>query len=358
MSAKRIAIAAVCLVALGIAVTALLGGDSSADSERRAAVEVKRAPESTSGGEGSPPPSAAELGLAGALRKGVERVEGMGGTVEAAAMLDGLEEPVVVTSGRTGAERYMRMWSISKVATTVALLRLLGWGERPGETPSPEVDVALEGALTRSENCRQRRIVLELQRLAGGTESARRAFEGVFAEIGARAVPAIQLEEPEQLCVPFLSGQTELPDPLAPALLLGTSRWRVTDAARLAHALAVGTYGTAVSERVLELMRARKHASRETEPGELTAPLDWGAGAAFPGLIPAYKAAWGGALHGNFLAGQVVVVPLGGNDHLALAVMFHPDNQPSRDDPGITAAPEVVEELMRTTYEELLSIER
>ncbi|MGC1853497.1 MAG: hypothetical protein WA687_13790, partial [Solirubrobacterales bacterium] len=254
--------------------------------------------------------------------------------------------PIVATSEPAAAERYMRMWSISKVATMIALLQLLGWGERPGEMPSAEVASALAGALTRSENCRQRRVVLELQRAAGGIAATRRALAEVLAQAGGRIVPGSQVEAPESLCVPYLEEQAEIPEPLAPALLLGTSHWRVGDAARLVHSLAVGTYGTAISSQVLELMRARKQPSRESEPGELTVPLNWGAGAAFPGLIPAYKAGWGGSLNGNFLAAQIAVVPIGGGDHLALAVMFHPDAQPSRDDPGITAAPEAVEAVM------------
>jgi hypothetical protein len=288
---------------------------------------------------------AREQRLAAALRRGVERASRLGGSVEAAAMLDASPRPVVVTSEPRGASRYMRMWSMSKVATMVALLRELGWGQRPGKRPSPEVDRALRGALTRSENCRQRRVVLELQRRAGGIGAARRALAAVFGRAGARPRIATEVEPPEPLCVPFLQSQTEVPDPLAPTLLFGTSTWRVSDAARLAHALAVGAYGRAISARVLGLMRAPKLPSRESLAGELTAPLDWGAGKAFAGLRPAFKAGWGGSLNGNFLAGQIAVVPIG-HDRLSIAVMFHPDAQPSRDDPGITNAPRAVQEVM------------
>lgn len=301
-----------------------------------------------------PGPTALERQLAEALRGGVDRAARLGGEVEAAVMLDTTTTPIVVTSTPGGADRYMRMWSNSKVATMVALLRLLGWGERAGKAPSSELDSALEGALTRSENCRQRRVVLELQRAAGGTDAARRALGDVFLRAGAKIIPGSQVEAPESLCVPYLSEQTEIDDPLAPALLLGTSRWRVTDAVRLVHALAVGTYGEAISARVLELMEAPKQPSRESEPGELTAPLNWGAGVAFPGVTPAYKAGWGGALNGNFLAGQIAVVRVGG-DRLALAVMFHPDGQPSRDDPGITAAPEAIETVMEAVRQSSLT---
>lgn len=292
------------------------------------------------------PPTAAERRLAVALKAGVEEATALGGEVEAAAMLDGSPAPIVVSSEAGGAQRYMRLWSLSKVVTMIALLRSLGWEERVGEMPSSEVESALEGALTRSENCRQRRVVLELQEATGGVAGTRRAIAEVLSQAGGRIVPGTQVEEPEALCVPFLSAQVEIPEPMSPALLLGTSRWRVTDAVRLVHALSIGTYGASVSSRVLDLMRARKKPSREGEPGELTAPIDWGAGVAFPGLLPAYKAGWGGTLNGNFMAGQIALVPLGGGGELALAVMFHPDAQPARDDPGITAAPAAIERVM------------
>jgi hypothetical protein len=288
---------------------------------------------------------ARERQLAIALRRGVARASSLGGSVEAGAMLDASPHPIVATSEPRGAGRYMRMWSMSKVATMVALLRELGWGRRPGKPPSPEVDSALSGALTRSENCRQRRVVLEFQRRAGGIGAARRALATVFSRAGAGPRIATEVERPEPLCLPFLRSQAEVPEPLAPTLLFGTSTWRVSDAVRLAHALAVGVYGQAISARVLDLMRAPKLPSREARAGELTAPLEWGAGQAFAGLRPAFKAGWGGSLNGNFLAGQIAVVPVG-RDRLSIAVMFHPDAQPPRDDPGITNAPRAVEDVL------------
>jgi hypothetical protein len=136
--------------------------------------------------------------------------------------------------------------------------------------------------------------------------------------------------------------------PLEPTLLLGTSTWRISDAVRLAHALAQRTtYGGALSDEVLGLMEAPKYQSREAAPGELTAPLRWGAGVAFNGLRPAYKAGWGGIQQHKFLAGQLAVVSLPGGHHLAVAVMFHPDREPIRDDPGLTVAPRAIETVMR-----------
>lgn len=345
MTARRTVAVLACLAGLVVAVIVLLnlGGDSSTGSsgERGKALQHEQVKVSTR------TLTPAETRLHRALEEGVQQAAQLGGEVEAAAMLDGSPVPLVATSQAGGAERYMRMWSISKVATTVTLLRLLGWEDRQGEILSPEVIEALVGAMTRSENCRQRRVVLELQRAAGGIPQTRQALAETFSLVGGQAIPGSQVEAPEALCVPFLEEQFEIPEPLAPALLLGTSRWRIGDAARLAHALAAGSYGEAVSALVLELMEAPKQSSRETEPGELTAPLDWGAGRVFEGSAVAYKAAWGGTLNGNFLAGQIVVVPLENEDHLALAVMFHPDVQPSRDDPGITTAPAAVETVMR-----------
>lgn len=302
------------------------------------------------GGQAGAPiePTPRERRLERALRAGVASAANLGGDVEAAAMLDASPAPLAATSEPGGADRYMRLWSISKVATMVALFQRLGWGDRFGETPSREVLEALAGAMTRSENCRQRRVVLELQRAAGGIPGARQALADEFTSIGAELQPGSQVAPPEALCLSFLRQQTEIPDPLAPALLLGTSRWRVTDAVRLAHALAAGAFGKALSEQVLAMMSAPKRVSRESEPGELTAPLDWGAGRVFRDLDPAYKAGWGGSLNGNFLAGQIVVVRLPGGDHLSLAVMFHPSTQPERDDPGITVAPEAIEAVMQT----------
>ncbi len=344
MLAKRIAVLLAAVLALFVAVAAVVhwSGGSTAASKRSGG--ARRA------GEGDAPPAhltATEARVSQALRAGVAKAAALGGEVEAAAMLDDSPAPLLATSESGGADRYMRMWSMSKVATMIALFQRLGWGDRTGEMPSPEVLQALVGALTRSENCRQRRVVLELQRAAGGIPEARRALAEEFTSIGARIEPGTQVAPPESLCMPYLRGQREIPDPLAPALLLGTSRWRVTDAVLLAHALAVGSFGRALTRWAVELMSAPKQPSREAEPGELTAPLDWGAGAVFGDLTPAYKAGWGGSLNGNFLAGQIVIVPLPHGEHLSLAVMFHPDSQPVRDDPGITVAPQALETVMR-----------
>ena len=354
MLAKRTLVVLACVMALLLVVAVLHHGSGGSSAVGRAKPEGGVQTE-----EASPSPAATprEQRLERALRAGVASAARLGGDVEAAAMLDGSPAPLLATSEPGGADRYMRLWSISKVATMIALFQRLGWGDRPGEVPTPEVLDALVGALTRSENCRQRRVVLELQRAAGGIPEARRALADEFSSIGANFQPGSQVAPPEALCLSFLRRQTEIPDPLAPALLLGTSRWRVTDAVRLAHALAVGAFGKALSTQALEMMEAPKRPSRESESGELTAPLDWGAGRVFGDLNPAYKAGWGGSLNGNFLAGQITVVRLPGDDHLSLAVMVHPDTQPERDDPGITIAPEAIEAVMQTVRSTLGGVE-
>jgi hypothetical protein len=283
-----------------------------------------------------------------ALSHATAAAASLGGTVEAAAMVDDWRRPVVAGGERLAGERQMRMWSMSKVATMVALLRGLGWGERPGQPISPELEEALDGALRRSENCHQRRVVLELERIYGGAGPTRAALAEVFAIAGADPDIGAEVEAPEPVCLPYLESQREIADPLAPALLLGISTWDVEDAVLLMRALAVDAYGAAVSGRVLGLLREPKLPSREVPPGELTAPLGWGAGKAFAGLAPAYKAGWGGVMHGNFLAGQIALVRLRDGSQLAFAAMFHPNVEPPRDDPGVTPAPRAIELVMRT----------
>jgi hypothetical protein len=93
-------------------------------------------------------------------------------------------------------------------------------------------------------------------------------------------------------------------------------------------------------------MRVPKGRSREAEPNEFTAPADWGAGRAFAGLEPAYKAGWGGTQQGEFVAGQMALVDFPRSPRTAVAVMFHPDVPPPIDDPGITAAGAAIELVM------------
>ena len=268
-------------------------------------------------------------------------------------MLPYWKQPVVAASEGDRSGRWMRMWSMSKIVTAVALLRAKGWGEDRGEALSPEVEQALRAAITRSENCPQRRIVLELQHSLGdSTEKARRAIAEVLRLADGRARPGDEVEAPDAGCVEFLEGQHEIPEPLAPALLLGTSEWRVGDAARFMRALGEDAYGKAISHYLLTLMREPKQLSREALPGEFTADVAWGAGRALERFEPAYKAGWGGTQQGDFMAGQMALLDLS-QGRAAIAVMFHPSSQPSIDDPGLTGAPAALETVMRELAKEL-----
>jgi hypothetical protein len=335
------------LIALALAVAALwavFGGGGSAGSSSRDHRPPSAASQSV---------SARRAALAGALRRGVEGADRLGGVTEAAAILPGWSEPVVAPGGREGRGRWMRMWSMSKIVTAVAMLRAKGWGEERGEPLSPEVEEALRAAITRSENCPQRRIVIELQHSLGDSvQRARQAVADALRMAGGKAHPGVEVEPPEAACTEYLEGQEDVPEPLAPALLLGTSEWRVGDAARFMLALGENAYGAAISRYLLGLMREPKELSREALPGEFTAPLDWGAGRALSRFDPAYKAGWGGTQQGAFMTGQMALleIPAG---RAAVAVMFHPAVQPSIDDPGLTSAPAALEAVMRSLAREL-----
>ena len=291
------------------------------------------------------PASESRRRLQRALDSAVGEAAALGGAVEAAVVLDGGTTLVAAEPGEP--ERAMRAWSMSKVLTAIALLRAQGWGERPGRSLSSEAEEAMTGALVRSENCRQRRMVLELQQAAGGTPADALAALADTAGIAGASIEMVEApERPEPICHPFLETQRQIADPLAPGLLLGTSTWTVASAARLAYALGDGRYGAALTERLLALLREPKLPSRESPAGDYTAALDWGAGSALVDLQPAYKAGWGGTLQGQFLVGQLAVVQMPGGGVAGIAVAFHPDTQPPKDDPGLTAGPTAVETVM------------
>ncbi len=337
---RRLAAGAVALAAVVVAVFVLIVGAGSS-------ARVRERQPSRPGGDhaaGAAGPSRPEV--AAALKRGVHEAAELGGTVEAAATLNGWRRPLIDTSERAGSARWMRMWSMSKVVTMVSLLRAKGWGQTPGDPLSGEVKEALRRAITRSENCPQRRVVLELQAATGGTEGARKEMEETLREAGAEGGIGSEVAGPESSCVEYLEDQREIAEPLAATVLLGTSTWRVGDAVRFMRALGNSAYGKAISEFVLSKMRVPKDRSREILPSEYTVPVDWGAGHAFPGFDPAYKAGWGGTEQGAFLAGQMALLELPGGGRAELAVMFHPDQQPAEDDPGMTAAPQALARVM------------
>jgi hypothetical protein len=339
---RRLLAAAVLLLGGAWLASTLVGGGSPA-----ARVGEKGRPETPQGKADEHRAAADREAVAKAMKRSAAEAAALGGTIETAVLAAGWPQPIVVSSEPGGAGRWMRMWSMSKIVTMVALLRARGWGEEPGKPLPAEVDAALEGAIARSENCPQRRVVVELQEATGGPEGAREAVAETLALAGAGARPATEIAGPDPGCVEYLEGQEQSADPLAATVLLGTSTWRVEDAARFMAALAAGRYGKAVSERVLRAMREPKGRSREVLSSEFTAAVDWGAGRAFADWDPAYKGGWGGADRSAFLAGQMVVLELPGGGRAELAVMYHPEVQPPVDDPGLTVAPEGVELVMR-----------
>lgn len=271
------------------------------------------------------------------------------GEMEIGLMPEGWPRPVVRATSRRAARRPFRAWSVSKVMTAVALLRRMGWSDRRGAPLPAEVSEAIDRALVRSENCPQRRLTIELQRIAGGTpESARSALADVLGDARARRFDiARQAQPPEALCSSYMEQATGVLDPNATALLAGTTMWTIGDAVRFAGALRAGVYGRAVARRVLGAMRQPKLRSEEIQPIDFTAPLDWGVGAVFgDGEVP-YKAGWGGTQHGAFLAEQIAIVPFADESWAALAIAFHPHVQPPRDDPGTTHAPAAMAEAVR-----------
>jgi hypothetical protein len=291
--------------------------------------------------------------IAARLRAAVNAAGGFGGTATAAVMLDDWRDPVTASSVAGGSRRTVRMWSTSKVVTAVLLLRQLDWGDAAGRPPSEELERALEGALRRSENCRQRRVVLEAQARSGSPAAIASDLADVLVEAGARPLIARRTQGPDALCAGYLGSQRALADPGALTPMLGTSRWRMSDAARFAHALGAGVYGRALGDRVLAIMRAPKLRSRETPAADYTPTLDWGAGAALACGRPAYKAGWGGAPARAFVAEQIAVLRRG-NRTAAIAVAFAPAAQPALDDPGSTRAPAAVELVMSRMARDLI----
>lgn len=283
------------------------------------------------------------------LRRGVAAAKTkFGGRAEAALLIDGWARPVL--AGDAGGR--MRMWSMSKPVTAVAVY------ERPSGGPQPTLQNAIDGALRASENCRQRRVVLGLEELTGGVAQAREAFRSVLARAGARgvSVPPEPANAPPE-CQQYLTteGAPGIKQPLGPALQLGTSEWTVADAAKFAYALGAGRYGAA-GERVVALMRAPKRRSSElADPSEYSARENWGAGTALADFQPAYKAGWGGYLTGQYLAGQLVVMRIGGHS-VGVAAAFHPDTQPRSDDPGDTKAPAALETIFRALRPDLRAL--
>jgi hypothetical protein len=228
----------------------------------------------------------------------------------------------------------MRMWSISKAVTAIAVFETV-------RKPSAALQTSIVRALTRSENCAQRRVVLGLQALKGGVAGAETAVADVLARADARVTVHPEAQAPEQYCLAYLAGHRgDLSDIKAPAALLGTVQWTLADAVRFAAALGRGRYGSA-GDRVLQYMARPKLPSQEAGAA-MTAPANWGAGAALAGLDDlAYKGGWGGSSSKTYMTAQIAVATVGGRG-IAMAAAFHPTRQPATDDPGLTQAPQAL----------------
>jgi hypothetical protein len=244
----------------------------------------------------------------------------------------------------------MRMWSVVKVPTAIALLEASGWDARKGNDP-PLIRAAMSSALVGSADCAQRLLVVALQERLGGIKPARTAVEDVLrrgAAAGARVSSRASVASPA--CRPRLA-RSGLADPYRAALQLGTAEWSIRDAARFARALGDGTYPAAVQRRVLHLLRQPKTTSDDWFARGLDVTTDprWGAGLALRRLRPAYKAGWGGSSGETptFVNEQAIFLRDNQGQPLGVAVSFEPPNRPSRDDPALTAAPEALFAVLR-----------
>jgi hypothetical protein len=273
-----------------------------------------------------PPRQAAPLPTATELRTIVREADRRhGGRAQVAVTRGGR----VVTAASSGtATRPFRMWSVGKVATAVALL------ER-GEGLPRDVRRAITDALVGSGNCAQRQLMVELQRRAGGIEPARRALARVLRRAGVRhADLAVGAVSNRTGCARYLANAST-PGATGPALQIGTATWRLSDAARFAHAL------DELPVAAL-LRRAKRHAPDDgVGTSDVTGDLGWGAGVALKDLKPAYKAGWGGL--GRALIYEQVIHVRG----VGIAVTFEPRAQPAHDDPYTTRTPQGLRDVLR-----------
>jgi hypothetical protein len=250
------------------------------------------------------------------------------------------------------------MWSVSKPVTAVTALSSAA---NSSQTVGAAVDRAMVDALTRSDNCAQRRVVVAVQELNGGVGPADVAFRNVLKDAGAHAsgTPyAAPLSDTS--CNAYLAsteGRLSTARVRQPALQFGTYEWTVRDAVTFAYALGTGRYG-AEGDQVLRWMRRPKARASEGSPLDYTSPLDLPpSGGRFPaGWQPAYKGGWGGHEQNNFVAEQIVVLKIAGRT-VALAAVFRPHVQPPNDDPGTSAAPQALEDVFRALQARLAHIQ-
>ncbi|HEX8103656.1 MAG TPA: hypothetical protein VF533_13655 [Solirubrobacteraceae bacterium] len=292
-----------------------------------------------------------QLGLTGApspqLKKALEEAVLTAkpvGRLELAVWANGWSDAAVAPPSAKTAQS--RMWSMSKPVTAVALMEALD-----GRAPEDHAFEAMQGALIRSENCRQRRVVLELQKHAGGADKAAARIRSVLERAGASPDVNIPLkpEGPEDAqCDAVLRGLGA--DPASPALQLGTAEWTVRDGAAFARALAAREYGKAgeTPRRLMMRPKDRSHDPGVTDADYSVSP-EWGARrefSRFPDL--AFKGGWGGRRQKRYLVGQIVSMTIHGVPVGVMGV-FHPNVQPTvSDDPGDTKGPEEIERAFGT----------
>ena len=329
-------------LALGVLIGVLVdrGGDPVHASRPRVSAPSSG---SSQAGSSTVEPSRARYVAAGsrvtlraALQRGVAEAHDLGGEAAAAVWVGGDAMPIL--GGPTAVPH--RMWSMSKAVVTIAALQAVA------DRPDPVLWSAMSDAITRSDNCAIRRVIVGLQDRLGGVTAATAAFERVLAAAHAHIERTPQSAPPESECVRYLENHHGgLPgSDLGVAAEFGTAEWTEYDAIAFAHGLSVGDYG-ALGARLLGLMALPKQPPLEEPPPPSAPPLNWGAGAAFPASWhPAWKAGWGGSQDAppHFLSGQIVALKLGGVP-VAVTAIFLPSAQPATDNPGLTQAPRALE---------------
>jgi hypothetical protein len=293
--------------------------------------------------------SFARASLESYLDTGLTAAESLGGTASVAIWQVGAPSPIILGDG----SRRDRMWSMSKAIVTIAALRTLG------EHPEVVVKDAMVDAITRSDNCAIRRVILALQEHLG-TSGAVHAFNAVLADAGVHVTHSPKAAPAESACDPYLNHHrgSYRGNIFGPAPQFGTDEWTVRDAIAFAHALAEGAYG-APGRTLDALMRRRKQSPLEGPP-LLNLPLNWGAGVVFPAdWMPAWKAGWGGSQSQppHFLAGQLVTLTVKGS-RVAAAATFSPSREPPNDNPGITQAPSALEAMFRAVRHAIAKSEK
>jgi len=296
-----------------------------------------------------------EAPLRDGLNRGVAAADAKGGATQVGIWVDNSPRPVE----RGDQLGLGRLWSLSKPVSAIAAIDA---ANTRGES-TPTLMTAVADAITKSDNCAQRQVVLDLQQRAGGIDAAQSAFDAVLKQAGVTLSTKPQRADiaGDPACRSYLSRNgTDIRDPFGTVLQLGTVEWTLPDALRFAHALADGTYG-ATGETVLELMRRPKERPAGSSPTDYTAPLNEPpSGGMFPRpWMPAYKGGWGGhSLNPpNFRAAEIVVLDVGAH-RVAVAATFRPTVQPQSDDPGTTLAPQALGALFDSIEQTIVDLGR